>query len=147
MIDLSTTAYLWLKALHLIFAIAWMAGLFYLPRLFVYHTQAEPGSAQSELFKVMERRLYRAIMMPAMVLTVGLGTVLLLNIDNWIQGWLHAKLGLIVFLLVFHFLCARWKNDFARDANTHSERYFRFANEIPTLIMIGIVVMVIVKPL
>ncbi|MBF0166236.1 MAG: protoporphyrinogen oxidase HemJ [Alphaproteobacteria bacterium] len=147
MIDLSTNAYLWLKALHLIAAIAWMAGLFYLPRLFVYHTQVKPGSEQSELFKVMERRLYRAIMQPAMLATLGLGSVLLLDIDNWIQGWLHGKLGLIFFLLVFHFMCARWKNHFARDANPHSERYFRFANEIPTLIMIGIVVLVIVKPI
>ncbi|CAA6604842.1 conserved membrane hypothetical protein [Rhodospirillaceae bacterium LM-1] len=146
MIEISTTAYLWLKAWHVISFAAWMAGLFYLPRLFVYHSQTPVGSEQSDLFKVMERRLYKAIMMPAMLATVGFGLVLLLASDHLTQGWMHAKLLLVLGLVVFHFYCASWKNDFAADNNRRSQRYFRVANEIPTLLMIGIVILVIVKP-
>jgi putative membrane protein len=142
---LSAAAYLWLKALHLIFVIAWMAGLFYLPRLFVYHTQAKPGSDQSELFKVMERRLYRAIMAPALALTLIFGGLLLTNAD-WTAGWLWVKLGLLAGMVVFHFACGRWKNEFAQDANRHSEKFYRIANEIPTLLMIGIVILAVLKP-
>lgn len=146
MIEFSATTYLWLKAWHLIALIAWMAGLFYLPRLFVYHSQVAPGSEQSELFKIMERRLYKAIMMPAMVGTLLFGTLLLAGSDFLTQGWMLAKLLLVAALLAFHFFCAKWKNDFARDANLKNQRFYRMANEIPTLLMIGIVILVIVKP-
>ncbi|MFA6018616.1 MAG: protoporphyrinogen oxidase HemJ [Rhodospirillales bacterium] len=146
MIEFSATTYLWLKAWHLIALIAWMAGLFYLPRLFVYHSQVDIGSAQSELFKIMERRLYKAIMMPAMVGTLLFGLLLLLSSDFLTQGWMHAKLLLVAALLVFHFFCAKWKTDFARDANVKNQKFYRMANEVPTLLMIGIVILVIVRP-
>jgi putative membrane protein len=146
LIELSDTAYLWLKAWHVISLVAWMAGLFYMPRLFVYHSQVAPGSEQSELFKVMERRLYKAIMMPAMLATVFFGLVLLAGSDFLKHGWMHAKLLLVLALIVFHFYCAKWKNDFAADRNQRPQRFFRIANEIPTLLMIGIVIFVIVKP-
>ena len=146
MISLSTSAYLWLKALHLIAVIAWMAGLFYLPRLFVYHTQVEKGSAQSELFKVMERRLMKAIMNPAMVVTVLAGGFLLAAAD-WSQIWLMAKVPLALLMLVFHYFCWRWKEDFAEDRNRRCEKFFRMVNEIPTLLMIAIVILAIVKPI
>lgn len=146
MIEFSASAYLWLKAWHVISLIAWMAGLFYMPRLFVYHCQVKPGSEQSELFKVMERRLYKAIMMPAMVATFAFGLLLLLGSDFLTHGWMHAKLLLVLALLVFHFYCAKWKADFLKDANQRPERFYRAANEIPTLLMIAIVILVIVKP-
>lgn len=146
MIEISESAYLWLKALHVISLIAWMAGLFYLPRLFVYHTQALPGSEQSELFKVMERRLYKAIMFPAMIATWLFGTLLLLSSDFLSHGWMQLKILLVVLLTVFHFYCAKWKNAFAADANARAEKFYRVANEMPTLLMIGIVILVILKP-
>lgn len=146
MIELSESAYLWLKALHLISLISWMAGLFYLPRLFVYHTQARPGSDQSELFKVMERRLFKAIMTPAMVATWLFGLLLLLASDFLSHGWMHAKILLVLVLTGFHFACGKWKADFAADANRRPEKFYRIANEAPTLLMIGIVILVILKP-
>lgn len=141
-------AYLWVKALHVIAVIAWMAGLLYLPRLYVYHCETAPGSAESERFKVMERRLLRAIMNPAMAATYLLGLLLLLTpgIVDWAQGWIYAKLALVAGLTVTHGLFARWRKDFAADRNKRPARVFRIANEIPTLLMIGIVIFVIVKP-
>jgi len=135
---------LWLKALHIIFVVAWFAGLFYLPRLFVYHAQAT-DAASSERFKVMERKLYRGIMTPAMVLVVasGLGLWLGFGIRG---GWLYAKLALVVVLLAYHFWIGKLAGDFARDANRRSHVYYRWVNELPTLLLVAIVILVVVKP-
>ena len=148
MLELSGTAYLWIKALHIISVIAWMAGLLYLPRLFVYHTDAEAGSELSEKLKVMERRLLRYIMNPAMLSSLLFGGLLLLNYDSeeWIQGWLHGKLGLAVLLVVSHIAMGRWRRDFAQDRNTRPQKFYRIANEAPTVLMIGIVILAVVKP-
>jgi putative membrane protein len=135
---------LWIKSLHLIFVVSWFAGLFYLPRLFVYHASAtDPISV--ERFKVMERRLYRGIMMPAMVLTVGSGLWLWLGF-GFHGGWIHAKVFLVVLLVAYHFWLRRLLGDFARDANRHSERFFRMVNELPTVLLVAIVILVVVKP-
>jgi protoporphyrinogen IX oxidase len=142
--------YLWIKALHVIAVISWMAGLLYLPRLFVYHCDAEPGSPASETFKVMERRLMAAIMTPAMVVSwaVGLGLITVLGLDVFRDGyWLSVKVALVIGLTVTHLLMIRHLRDFARDRNGHSQRYFRILNEVPTVLMIAIVVMVIVRPI
>ena len=139
--------YLWLKALHIIAVISWMAGLLYLPRLMVYHCRAEPGSVQSETFKVMERRLLKAIMTPAMIATWIFGLWLAfghLGFDG--NGWLHAKFILVLALSAAHGQMAVWVTDFAADRNVRSERFYRVANEVPTLLMIGIVILVVVKP-
>ncbi|MBF0373238.1 MAG: protoporphyrinogen oxidase HemJ [Alphaproteobacteria bacterium] len=147
MIDISGEAYQWLKALHVISVIAWMAGLLYLPRLFVYHTQVTPGSEASELFKVMERRLLKAIMHPAAIASWAFGLAMVAALgDIRAMGWLHAKLSLVVLLTVSHLMMMRWKADFALDRNQRPTRFFRMINEVPTLLMIGIVVLVIVKP-
>lgn len=138
--------YLWVKAIHIIFVIAWMAGLLYLPRLFVYHCEAEPGSAADERFKIMERRLMNAIMNPAMVITLGVGTVLLINLDQWRAGWVHVKLLALLGLVIVHFLMNRWRLDFARDRNRHTARFFRAINEVPTVLMMVIVIMAVVRP-
>ncbi len=140
------TLYDWLKAFHLIAVIAWMAGMLYLPRLFVYHCEAEPGSRQSETFKTMERRLLKAIINPAMVATWGLGLWLAWT-GGWLTaGWLHAKLALVLILSGVHGLFARWVKDFAADRNRHSAAFYRIVNEVPTLLMVGIVILAIVKP-
>lgn len=139
-------AYLWVKSLHILAVIAWMAGFLYLPRLFVYHCSAEVGSQQSETFKVMERRLLRAIMNPAMLVAWAAGLALAANIDAWSEGWFHVKLTLLIVLTVLHMIAARWRRAFAEDANTHSERFYRVMNEVPAVLMIGIVVMAVVKP-
>jgi putative membrane protein len=146
-----TSVYLWLKALHIIAVISWMAGMLYLPRLFVYHCAAEKGSVQSETFKVMERRLLRAIINPAMIATWVLGLALAwLGPDpryGWFaSGWLEAKLVLVLGLSGVHGLFARWVKDFAADTNQHSQKFYRFANEIPTIIMIFIVILAVLKP-
>ena len=148
MVDLSGTAYLWIKALHIIGVIAWMAGLLYLPRLFVYHAAAEPGSAQSETFKVMERRLLRAIMNPALAISLVTGGLLIANLggEAWASGWLHAKLVCVLGLFAMHGLMARWQRDFAADRNGRSQMFYRVANEVPTVLMIGIVVFAVVRP-
>jgi putative membrane protein len=135
---------LWIKALHLIFVVSWFAGLFYLPRLFVYHAQAEDAPSV-ERFKVMERRLYRGIMMPAMVLTLASGLWLWLRF-GFAGGWLHAKVALVALLVAYHFWLRSFLVAFARDANTRSERFFRIVNEVPTLLLIAIVILVVVKP-
>ncbi len=142
---LVAAGYAWIKALHVIAVIAWMAGLLYLPRLFVYHCGAPPGSPQSETFKVMERRLLRAIMNPAMVATWVFG-LLLFSAQDWSQGWLHAKLALVAGLTAVHHLFARWRKDFAADRNRHPPRVYRLWNEAPTMLMIAIVILVVVKP-
>jgi putative membrane protein len=140
--------YLWARALHVISFISWMAGLLYLPRLYVYHCRQAAGSDASETFKVMERRLLRAIMNPAMIATFITGGILIwyLGADAWTMGWLHAKLALVIALTVTHGYMAKWRTDFAADRNRHSERFYRVLNEVPTLLMIGIVILAVVKP-
>lgn len=139
--------YLWIKALHVISIIAWMAGLLYLPRLFVYHTKAAPGSEASETFKVMERRLLRAIMDPAMTAAYIFGITMIALQPEWMkEGWLHGKLLLVVLLTASHIMMGRWQKAFAEDRNTKPQRFFRIVNEVPTLLMIVIVILVIVKP-
>jgi putative membrane protein len=138
--------YLWIKAFHIIAVIAWMAGMLYLPRLFVYHAAAEPGSAQSETFKVMERRLLRYIMTPAMIVTWLLGIVLALQ-GQWLGAtWFHIKLALVLVMTITHGLFSHWVNEFDLDRNTRSPKFYRVANEIPTVILIFIVVLATVKP-
>ncbi|MCB1508576.1 MAG: protoporphyrinogen oxidase HemJ [Hyphomicrobiaceae bacterium] len=139
-------AYLWWKALHVMAVIAWMAGLFYLPRLFVYHVSAEAGSVQSETFKVMERRLMRAIINPAMIVTWGVGLWLAYDGFGFLGGWLHAKIALVVLMSAFHGYLSAGLRAFAEDRNEKSEKHWRIANEVPTLLMIAIVILVIVKP-
>ncbi|WP_321505908.1 protoporphyrinogen oxidase HemJ [Breoghania sp.] len=126
--------------------ISWMAGLFYLPRLMVYHVQAEPGSDKSETFKIMERRLYKAIMNPAMVVAWICGLVIAVEWDYFRDGWFHAKLLFVILLTIFHFMLGKRLKEFAADRNKHSERYFRMINEIPTLIMVVVVILVILRP-
>ncbi|MFN3459421.1 MAG: protoporphyrinogen oxidase HemJ [Oceanibaculum sp.] len=140
--------YSWIKALHVISVIAWMAGMFYLPRLYIYHVAAPVGSPQSETFKVMERRLLRAIINPAMVATFifGIWMLVLLGASVWSQGWWHVKLTMLVLMSAYHGLIARWRRDFETDSNRRSAKFYRFANEVPTVLMIVIVIMVIVKP-
>jgi putative membrane protein len=137
--------YAWIKALHVIAVIAWMAGMLYLPRLFVYHADAAVGSELSETLKVMERRLLRGIMNPAFVAVWVLGG-LLLWVQDWQQGWLHVKLLMVLGLSLLHHLFALWRKDFAADSNRRSPRFYRIANEIPTVLLIVIVIMVIVRP-
>jgi putative membrane protein len=138
--------YLWLKALHVIAVIAWMAGMLYLPRLFVYHCDAEIGSRQSETFKVMERRLLRAIINPAMIVTWVVGLWLVHESGLFKAGWMHAKFALVIAMSAIHGFYVRWVRAFAEDRNVHSQKFYRVMNEIPTLLMIGIVILVIVKP-
>ena len=143
--------YDWIKAFHIIAVIAWMAGMLYLPRLFVYHCVAEKGSVQSETFKLMERRLLRGIINPAMILAIALGLWLAwLGPDSrygWFaSGWLQAKIALVLALSAVHGLFARWVKAFAADRNLHSQRFYRFINEVPTVLMIAIVILVVLKP-
>ena len=143
-----SAAYSWLKALHIIAVIAWMAGLLYLPRLFVYHAEAPAGSNRAATFEIMERRLMRGIMMPALAMTYLFGIALLATpgIVDWGQGWIWAKLALVLLLTVFHGLLERWRRDFAAGRNAHRARFYRIINELPTLAMIAIVILVVVKP-
>jgi protoporphyrinogen IX oxidase len=140
------TVYLWIKALHVIAVIAWMAGMLYLPRLFVYHCEAEKGSKQSETFKVMERRLLKAIINPAMAAAWIFGLWLVWD-GEWLSAhWLQTKLVLVLGLSGIHGLMVRWVRDFAADTNQHSQKFYRIINEVPTILMIGIVLLVVVKP-
>jgi putative membrane protein len=138
----------YIKAFHIIAVIAWMAGLLYLPRLFVYHATSKTGSEQSETFKVMERRLLRYITTPAMVATWIFGLILAFSplIDWSKDGWFHAKLLLVIVLSGFSGLLAKWTKDFAADRNTRSPRFYRIVNEVPTVLMILIVILVVVRP-
>jgi putative membrane protein len=138
--------YDWLKAFHVVAIIAWMAGMLYLPRLFVYHCEAPKGSIQSETFKIMERRLLRAIINPAMIATWVLGLILVWQGGWWKAGWLHGKLLLVLILSGVHGIYVRRLKEFAADLNTRPPRYYRLLNEVPTVLMIGIVILVIVKP-
>jgi putative membrane protein len=141
-----TGMYLWLKAFHVIAVIAWMAGMLYLPRLFVYHCEAKAGSRQSETFKVMERRLLRAIINPAMIATWVLGLWLAWEGGFLKSGWLHGKLVLVLILSGLHGFLTRCVREFAADRNAHSQKFYRVLNEVPAVLMVGIVILVIVKP-
>jgi putative membrane protein len=141
--------YLWIKAFHIIAVISWMAGMLYLPRLFVYHAGVKPGSEQSETFKVMERRLLKAIINPAMIATwlLGLAMIWLMGKDALLAStWLHAKLVLVIAMSALHGYFVRLVKQFATDRNSHSARYYRIINEIPTVLLILIVILATVKP-
>jgi putative membrane protein len=138
--------YEWFKAFHIIAVIAWMAGMLYLPRLFVYHCATEPGSQQSETFKLMERRLLRLIINPAMIATWLFGLWLAWQ-GGWFKApWLHGKLVLVIALSAVHGMFARYRRDFAADRNTRSQKFYRVINEVPTVLMILIVIFAVVKP-
>ena len=138
--------YEWMKVLHVLAVISWMAGMLYLPRLFVYHVGAAKGSDRSETFKIMEQRLLKAIMTPAMIVSWAAGLWIAFAYDMAAQGWFHAKLLLVVLMTACHGYLARCVRTFAADANDRSERFYRVLNEVPTLLMVGIVIFVIVKP-
>jgi putative membrane protein len=137
---------LWIKAAHVIAVIAWLAALLYLPRLLVYHAGTAPGSEMSETFKVMERRLLNAIARPAMIAAWGFGIWMAIVIQAWEYGWFWAKLGCVVALSVYHELVARWVKAFAEDKNARPAHFYRIANEVPTVLMVAIVILVIVQP-
>ncbi len=138
--------YEWLKAVHVLAVISWMAGMLYLPRLMVYHVDAVPGSVQSETFKVMERRLLKGIMNPAMIVTWVLGLYLAWDAFGFKGGWLHGKILLVVLLSGVHGYLVGRVRDFANDRNMKSGRFYRIINEVPAVLMVGIVILVIVKP-
>jgi protoporphyrinogen IX oxidase len=141
-------AYPWIKSAHIVAVVAWMAGLFYLPRLFVYHAMSPVGSDRSKTFKIMERRLLRGIMTPAMLASLGFGLALagVPGVVDWHRGWMWVKLALVAGLIVYHAALARWRRAFSVDRNRHSPRFFRIVNELPTVALIAIVVLVVVKP-
>jgi putative membrane protein len=147
-IDALGDYYLWVKSFHVISMVAWMAGLFYLPRLYVYHCDLPIGSVESERFKLMEYRLFKQIMNPAMMATWFFGLLLVLTpgVLNWASGWWHTKLFCVILMTAFHMALGRWRKDFMRDANSRRGRFYRIANELPTVLMVIIVIMVIVKP-
>jgi protoporphyrinogen IX oxidase len=138
--------YEWLKAFHVIAIIAWMAGMLYLPRLFVYHCEAEPGSRQSETFKVMERRLLTMITNPAMAVSWVLGLWLVWAGGWYAAGWLHGKIALVLALSGVHGFFVRCVREFGADRNRRSQKFYRIINEVPTILMIGIVILAVVKP-
>ena len=144
--ELAASAYPWLKAFHVIAVIAWMAGIFYLPRLFVYHAGSSIGSEKSETFKLMEQRLLSAIITPAMVATWLLGLMLAAIGGLWSDHWLMAKIALVVGMTLFQAWLVARARDFLRDANRVSARAYRIVNELPTLLVVAIVILVIVKP-
>jgi len=143
-----TALYPWIKAFHVISMAAWMAGMFYLPRLFVYHCDVQRGSAESERFKVMEYRLLRQIINPAMVMTWLFGAVLVLTpgVIDWSEGWWWVKLASVLLMSGFHGAMSKWRRLFMEDRNTRPQRFYRIANEVPTLLLMVIVIMVIVRP-
>ena len=140
--------YLWFKALHIFGAIAWMAGMLYLPRLYVYHAGSEIRSAQSETFKVMERRLLRAIANPALVVTLLFGGLMLgtPGLIDWSMGWVWIKLAMVIVMVAIHGLFARWRLDFEADRNNRPPNFYRIWNEAPTIPLIVIIIMVVVRP-
>lgn len=139
--------YVWVKAFHIIAVMAWMAGMLYLPRLFVYHADAEKGSDKSETFKVMERRLLRAIINPAMIATWILGGLMLwANPDLLHAGWFHVKLTLVILMSALHGVFSKWRKQFARDENTRSANFYRVWNEVPTAMLVIIVLLAVAKP-
>jgi putative membrane protein len=147
-IDALFAVYPWIKAFHVIAVIAWMAGMLYLPRLYVYHCEVPAGSRESERFKVMERRLLKQIITPAMIASWLFGILLVLTPGTmvWTDGWWHVKLLCVILLSGFHGLLSRWRKDFLADRNTRPARFYRIANEVPTVLMVVIVIMVVVRP-
>ncbi len=144
---MSITLVVWIKAFHVIAVIAWMAGLLYLPRLFVYHAEAPAGSDRSEMLKTMERRLLRAIMNPAMIAAFVFGFALVHATGGLGSGyWLHVKIVLVLAMAVLHMMMGAWRKAFEEDRNTRSAKFFRIVNEVPTVLMIAIVILVIVRP-
>ncbi len=141
-------AYPWLKSLHIIAVIAWMAGLLYLPRLYVYHADVPIGSNRAAMLEIMERRLLHGIMAPAVAMTYGFGLLLMASpgVVDWQRGWIWAKLALVVLLTLFHGLLARWRRDFADRKFSHSPTFYRIINELPTALMIAIVLLAVAKP-
>jgi putative membrane protein len=141
-------AYPWIKSAHIVSVVAWLAGLLYLPRLYVYHADAAPGSDKSETFKLMERRLLRGIMNPAMIAAYVFGIALAATpgLVSWSMGWIWVKLAGVAGLTLYHYLLSRWRKEFAEDRNRRRARFYRFINEIPFLVLILIVVMVVAKP-
>jgi protoporphyrinogen IX oxidase len=137
---------LWLKVFHILAVISWMAGMLYLPRLFVYHAQSPQGSAQAETFALMEGRLMRAIMLPAMLVTWATGIALALKGGFVMAGWLHGKLVLVIAMSAIHGYFAKLRKDFQKESNRHGPGFYRIINEVPTVLMVGIVVLVIFKP-
>lgn len=147
--SLLTHLYPWTKSLHVISMIAWMAGLFYLPRLFVYHCAVARGSVESERFKVMERRLFKQIINPAMMATWTFGLLLVATpgiVSWWPPNWWHVKFLCVLLMTGFHGASGKWRREFMEDRNQKPQRFYRIANEVPTVLMVAIVVMVIVKP-
>jgi len=138
--------YLWLKSLHIFMVIAWMAGMLYLPRLFVYHADAAVGSRESETFKVMERRLLRGIMNPAMIVVWIVGLWMAVSGGWMVAGWMHAKLALVLIMSAVHGLYSKWRKDFEADRNVRPARFYRLWNEVPAVILIAIIVLVVIKP-
>lgn len=138
--------YEWVKVIHILAVISWMAGLLYLPRLFVYHCQVEAGSEASEKFKIMERKLLRGIMNPAMIAAWIFGLWTAHELSAWDQGWFHAKSALVILLTAAHMVYAKHRKSFEQDANQKSEGYYQVINEVPAVLMIGIVIIVVVKP-
>jgi putative membrane protein len=139
---------MWLKALHLIFMVTWFAGLFYLPRLFVYHAMSDDEISNAR-FKIMERKLFFGIMTPGMILTFLFGIWMLIDYAGALYskaGWLHAKFALLAFMVIYHYFCYVWLNEFKENRNTHSHIYYRWANEIPVLFLVGIIILAVVKP-
>ena len=143
-----TDALPWIKSLHIISVIAWMAGMLYLPRLFIYHCDKAAGSEASEMLKIMERRLLRAIINPAMIAAFIFGGLMIATpgVIDWSDWWVHGKLALVVVMTVMHGLFARRRREFAEDRNHRPAKFYRIANEIPTVLMIGIVFLAVVKP-
>lgn len=135
---------LWIKAWHIIFMVTWFAGLFYLPRLFVYHAMADDEVSNAR-FKIMERKLFYGIMTPGAVLTIGFGLWLMIR-GGFSGGWLHAKLSLVLLLVLYHMYCGKLLIDFKNDRNQHSHVFYRWLNEAPVLALIGIIILVVVKP-
>ena len=138
--------YLWLKAFHIIAVIAWMAGMLYLPRLFVYHCETAPGTPEYERFKVMERKLMRIIINPSMIVVWVLGLILAETLHAWTETWFILKLILVTALSALHGMLSRWRRDFENGRNTKTQRFYRIVNEVPAVLMAFIVILVVVKP-
>ncbi len=147
MMQFALDHFLWIKAIHLIAVICWFAGIFYLPRLFVYHTMAEDQTSKDR-FKIMERKLYRGIMNPSMIITIVLGLwMFMANMEAYKgSGWMHAKLTLVFLLVGYHHMCLAYMKKFAADTNTKSDKFFRIFNEVPVFLLVAIVILVIVRP-
>ncbi len=144
--DLLVEYYLIFLTIHILAVISWMAGMLYLPRLFVYHTTVKPESQTSKLFKVMEKRLLRIIINPAMIVTFLTGSLLLYIWEDWSQGWIHAKIFFVLVMSGVHGMLAKYRKDFEQDRNVKSERFYRILNEVPAVLMVIIVILVVNKP-